>query len=74
MIDTKYRIPKLTFGCAQDEQKEEIARAKSHFTLVALAPETVEMLELKVVPNRRTVWTRRDEAGEIKWDVQAVVP
>lgn len=58
----------------QDEQKEEIARAKSNFTLVAMVPEMVEMLELKVVPNRRTVWSRRDEAGEIRWDVQAVVP
>jgi hypothetical protein len=59
---------------AQDEQKDEIARAKANFTLVALAPETVEMLELKVVPNRRTVWTRREGAGENGWDVQAVVP
>ncbi|KAI5453703.1 hypothetical protein NCC49_005522 [Naganishia albida] len=57
-----------------DEQKKEIARAKANFTLVALAPETVEMLELKVVPNRRTVWTRRQGEGENGWDVQAVVP
>lgn len=41
---------------------------------MALAPDTVEMLELKVVPNRRTVWTRREGAGKDVWDVQAVVP
>ncbi|KAJ9123478.1 hypothetical protein QFC24_003692 [Naganishia onofrii] len=57
----------------QDEQKQEAASAKANFTLVAIAPHTVEMLELKAVPNRRTVWTRPEQAGG-QWTVQAVVP
>ncbi|KAJ9091418.1 hypothetical protein QFC19_009128 [Naganishia cerealis] len=56
-----------------EEQKQEAAAAKANFTLVAIAPHTVEMLELKVVPNRRTVWTRPESPGG-KWDVLAVVP
>ncbi|KAJ9094064.1 hypothetical protein QFC21_006165 [Naganishia friedmannii] len=56
-----------------DEQKQEAASAKANFTLVAIAPHTVEMLELKAVPNRRTVWTRPEQAGG-DWTVQAVVP
>ncbi|WWD00705.1 hypothetical protein V866_007640 [Kwoniella sp. B9012] len=54
----------------QDEQKT-IDAAYDHFAIIAIAPEAVEYLELKPIPNRRTQWKRK-EGGE--WEETKVAP
>ncbi|WVF69642.1 hypothetical protein IAT40_004421 [Kwoniella sp. CBS 6097] len=53
-----------------DEQKT-IDYAYSHFAIIAIAPQAVEFLELKPIPNRRTQWRRQDDAS---WDETKVAP
>lgn len=56
-----------------EEDKKVIAFAKSNFALVAIAPKDVELLELKVIPNRRHTWSRQDLASN-DWKIVAQCP
>ncbi|OCF30770.1 hypothetical protein I316_07577 [Kwoniella heveanensis BCC8398] len=53
-----------------DEQKT-IDYAFSHFAIIAIAPQAVEFLELKPIPNRRTQWRRQADGS---WDELKVAP
>ncbi|WWC68069.1 uncharacterized protein I206_101988 [Kwoniella pini CBS 10737] len=53
-----------------DEQKV-IKNAYDHFAIIAIAPEAVEFLELKPIPNRRTQYKRQSN-GE--WNETKVAP
>jgi hypothetical protein len=46
--------------------------ANENYHLVAIAPTSFEMLELKAIPNRRTVWTKNEGGNE--WSVVSVAP
>ncbi|KAB5593213.1 Transcription initiation factor TFIID subunit 2 [Ceratobasidium theobromae] len=52
------------------EEKECVARALENFTLLVLEPVRLELLELGVVPNRRTRWS----LDGAEWIERAVVP
>ena len=56
----------------QDKTKAELARANDNYHLVAISPSSVEMLELKAIPNRRTVWHK--QGGQNEWTVVSVAP
>ncbi|WWC86778.1 uncharacterized protein L201_001657 [Kwoniella dendrophila CBS 6074] len=53
------------------EEQKTIESAYSHFAIIAIAPEQVEYLELKPIPNRRTQWKRQNN-GE--WEETKVAP
>lgn len=63
----------------EDEKtKSDLARANDNYHLVAISPSSVEMLELKAIPNRRTVWHRQTggdgNGGDGEWSVLSVAP
>ncbi|KIJ54168.1 hypothetical protein M422DRAFT_64306 [Sphaerobolus stellatus SS14] len=56
------------------EEKALVERALANFALVVLDPIQVDMVELAVVPNRRTLWTKTEREGKPVWDEQLLVP
>ncbi|WVR04766.1 hypothetical protein IAU60_001778 [Kwoniella sp. DSM 27419] len=62
-----------TIPAKSDDAAEQktIDYAYSHFAIIAIAPQAVEYLELKPVPNRRTQW-KRNPNGD--WDETKVAP
>lgn len=55
----------------QDKTKAQLEMADKNYHLVVISPETIDMLELKAIPNKRTVWTKQS-SGE--WSVVSVCP
>ncbi|WWC59578.1 uncharacterized protein I303_102135 [Kwoniella dejecticola CBS 10117] len=53
------------------EEQKTIQNAYDHFAIIAIAPEAVEYLELKPVPNRRTQYRRQ---GDGEWEETKVAP
>lgn len=62
-------LPKLGEGKTVEEEKE-IERALGNFALMFFDPVRVDWLQLGVVPNRRTVFTKGGE----DWKAKIVVP
>jgi len=59
---------------ARDEATRKlIDAALENFALVVLEPLHVDLVELAVIPNRRTVWKKK-ESEEEGWEEGLVVP
>ena len=63
-------IPTTT-GAADEEEKKLVERALANVTLVLVEPTYVDWLQLRVVPNQRTLFHRRDDES---WTETIVVP
>jgi hypothetical protein len=72
-------LSKIPIPKPQEKTKSDLARANDNYHLVAISPLSVEMLELKAIPNRRTVWHRQTggnggDGGDGEWSVLSVAP
>ncbi|KDQ15609.1 hypothetical protein BOTBODRAFT_157895 [Botryobasidium botryosum FD-172 SS1] len=57
---------------ADGEEKKNIDEAMLNFALVVVEPMSVDLLELGVQPNQRTIWARQN-GGEV-WEERVVIP
>lgn len=64
-------VPKLSE--ANEQNKPLVIEATGNFALVVIDPSVVDHVELGVLPNQRTMYTR-GEAGEEGWAEQILVP
>ncbi|KAF8516295.1 pyridoxamine 5'-phosphate oxidase-domain-containing protein [Hysterangium stoloniferum] len=55
---------------ATGDEKHVVEEALGNFALVVLDPTEVDLVDLVVLPNRRTVWTKKGDA----WEERIVVP
>ena len=63
------KLPKLG-EAKNEEEKRNLEQALGNFALMVIDPVEVDFVELGVVPNQRTKFTREGE----KWVEQIVVP
>ena len=71
----KWREPVPYFkDIKTDEERERYETALGNFALLLIEPVKIDWVQLGEHPNRRTIFTRKDESDGTKWDEAIVAP
>lgn len=57
-----------------DEDKKNYAFALSNFAMVIFEPTKIDWVQLGEQPNRRTLFTRKEDAEGVRWEEQIAAP